>query len=129
MILYVDSSILVAVLFGEKGALRYERLLNKCEEALSANLTEAEVLATLSREKLDPKLARDALKTISLVFPDTSLVEHYQNLFTHGHCRGADAYHLATALYLDPSAKELVFLTADVQQRKMAVQLGFETLS
>ena len=38
---------------------------------------------------------------------------------------GADAWHLACALFLDPDANELVFLTLDRRQRDVAKSIGF----
>ena len=38
--------------------------------------------------------------------------------------RGADLWHLAVALFLDPE-REIDFLTLDVRQRDIARRLGF----
>jgi hypothetical protein len=40
--------------------------------------------------------------------------------------RGADCWHLATALYVAPNPSELTFLTLDLAQRKVAKTLGFQ---
>ena len=45
-----------------------------------------------------------------------------------GYLRGADLWHIATALYVargDPS--EVTFLTLDRRQREVAAALGFQT--
>jgi hypothetical protein len=44
-----------------------------------------------------------------------------------GYLRGADCWHLATALYLAPNPSDLTFLTLDDTQRKIAKTLGFRT--
>ena len=41
--------------------------------------------------------------------------------------RGADAYHLAAALRLDPTCAELDFLTGDKNQQSAARAIGFKT--
>jgi hypothetical protein len=41
--------------------------------------------------------------------------------------RGADCWHLATALYLSPDPSALTFLTLDLAQRHVAKALGFQT--
>jgi hypothetical protein len=47
------------------------------------------------------------------------------HLLDAGYVRGADCWHLATALYLAPDAGDLVFLTLDLRQRAVAKTLGF----
>ena len=44
-----------------------------------------------------------------------------------GYVRGADCWHLATALYVAHDAANLVFLTLDQRQREIAKALGFAT--
>jgi hypothetical protein len=41
--------------------------------------------------------------------------------------RGADCWHLATALYLAPDPGELTFVTLDAHQQSVAKSLGFRT--
>ena len=50
---YVDSSILVAILFHERGFKSLIERLNLFDELLSSALIEAEVLASATREGLD----------------------------------------------------------------------------
>lgn len=127
MILYVDSSVLVSVLFAEKGYRVYETALAEGKTVVSSGLAEAEVLATATREKVPREPMVRALEKITLCFPDRSLASELELVFACGFLRGGDAYHLATALYVDPSRKELVFLTADLVQRRVASRLGFRT--
>lgn len=44
-----------------------------------------------------------------------------------GYGRGAEIWHLATALYLAESPGELPFFTLDERQRRVAAELGFPT--
>ena len=48
-----------------------------------------------------------------------------QAVLDAGQLRGADAWHLACALYLSPEPRELEFLTLDGRQAAVAVALGF----
>lgn len=43
-----------------------------------------------------------------------------------GYVRGADCWHLATAIYLAGDPAKLTFLTLDDQQRTVAESLGFQ---
>lgn len=126
-VIYIDSSILVGILFNEKNSLKWQRHLKSREEVVSSFLAEAELFSAAAREKADLKLAEELLQFVSFVQPDRSLKKEYQKIFSLGYVRGADACHLATALYLDPEAKVIEFLTADSRQRQIAKELGFHT--
>lgn len=124
---YVDSSVLVGMLFEEKNAPKWRRFLDEMDEVASSSLIEAELFSAAVREKIVLSLATNFLESVSLIHPDRPLREEYGKIFALGHVRGADAYHLACALFLDPTAKSLAFLTADIQQAEIAKRLGFDT--
>jgi hypothetical protein len=42
-----------------------------------------------------------------------------------GYARGADCWHLATALYVATDPSEMAFVTLDSAQSKIARKLGF----
>jgi hypothetical protein len=123
---YVDSSCLVAIAFGEPSARKAAKALRSHSPLLASNLVEAEVRAALSRE--DTPAGSDIFEGIRWVFPDRALTAELQRALDHGRLRGADLWHVACALYLDPTASELVFLTLDVPQQRVAAALGFRTL-
>jgi uncharacterized protein with PIN domain len=50
---YVDTSCLVAIAFGERGAAAVARRLRTFDRLIAANLLEAELRATYRREQLD----------------------------------------------------------------------------
>jgi predicted nucleic acid-binding protein len=127
IISYVDSSVVVAILFGERAASRFQRHLARCDEIVSASLLEAEVLAAAKREDLSIAEAAAEIDTLSLITCERSLQPEYHRIFGLGYCRGTDALHLATALYLDPDAETLTFLTADKPQAQLARKLGLMT--
>ena len=126
--LYVDSSVIVALLFEEEGFRRYSDLIEKGETSYSSHLLEAEVFAAAVREGVPLKQAAEFVELISLIIPKRSLRLEYERLFEVGPLRGADACHIATALYLDPECKELGFVSADKDQSRLAQKLGFKIL-
>jgi hypothetical protein len=67
------------------------------------------------------------LHDIEWVFPPRSLSREIDRVLDVGYVRGADCWHLATALYLSPDPHQLVFLTLDQRQGEVAAALGFAT--
>ncbi|MDP9362159.1 MAG: PIN domain-containing protein [Acidobacteriota bacterium] len=123
---YVDTSCLVAVAFAEAGSARLKRSLQSYDVLLSSNLLEAELRAAVRRENVatDPG---DLISAISWVYPDRPLTSEITMVLDTGYVRGADLWHLAVALFLDPH-REIGFLTLDTRQREISHQLGFSGL-
>ena len=48
-------------------------------------------------------------------------------VFAAGYVRGADSWHLATALHASADPTELTFVTLDSSQRNVAKRLAFKT--
>jgi predicted nucleic acid-binding protein len=122
---YVDSSCLVAVAFDEPAAADVARRIEAYDQIVASNLLEAELRAALVREGVaaEPEL----LSGISWVFPDRSLSDELRRVLSHGYVRGADAWHIATALWVSRDPHDLPFLTLDGRQREVASSLGFPT--
>jgi len=120
---YVDTSYLVSIAFGEAGSPALSRRLDAFDDVASSNLLEAELLATFARERLE--LDRNFLSKISWIVPDRPLHAEIAQVLTRGYLRGADCWHLATALYLAHDASTMSFLTLDSRQRSVARTLGF----
>ena len=55
------------------------------------------------------------------------LTEECERIVSLGYLKGADLWHLAGALFLDPGAEELAFLTLDRRQQELAEKLGFRS--
>jgi hypothetical protein len=121
---YVDSSCLVSVAFGEAAAKRVGGRLLGFDRLVSSNLLEAELRSALIREgtSADPGAL---LEGIGWIFPDRPLTREYERIAAAGHVKGADLWHLACALFIDPDAGELSFLTLDRRQGEVAAALGF----
>jgi predicted nucleic acid-binding protein len=122
---YLDTSCLVAVAFGEPGSKALARRLERYGELVSSNLLEAELRSALSREKVDG--GEELLDDVSWVFPDRRLTAEIERVLAVRHLRGADLWHLASALYLAESPEDMDFLTLDAAQRDTAAALGFGT--
>jgi uncharacterized protein with PIN domain len=120
---YVDTSCLVAIAFAEPGYKAVASRLDRFDQLFASNLLEAELRAAFRREKVN---ADDTLLgSLSWVFPDRALTAEIEAVLDAGQVRGADAWHLACALYLSPDPRELAFLTMDRPQARVADALGF----
>ncbi len=100
---YVDTSCLVAVAFGEKGAASLGRRLEGFDELFSSNLLEAEFRASLVREEVDD--APDLLSWFTWVLPDQPLSREFGKVLAAGYLRGADLWHVGCALFLARQAE------------------------
>ncbi len=123
---YVDTSWLVAIAFGEKGSDQATKVLRSDLRVVASNLLETELRSALLRENVEEDPG-SILEGIGWILPDRSLAPELGRVFESGFLKGADAWHLACALYLDPDASTLAFLTRDVAQRRVARALGFPT--
>jgi PIN domain nuclease of toxin-antitoxin system len=122
---YVDSSFLVAIAFTETGSAALAQTLNEQDVLVSSNLLEAELRAALRRDNVtaDPT---ELLSSIVWVHPDRALTVEIKTVLGAGYVRGADLWHLASALFVAPK-RQIAFLTLDVRQREISEELGFAT--
>jgi predicted nucleic acid-binding protein len=121
---YVDTSCLVAIAFGESEAAQVVSRLREHDVLLSSNLLEAELRATLVREATEVDEA--LFSWIKWVLPDRPLSVEIIRVLRAGYLRGADLWHLATAMYVTPEPRDLTFLTLDRRQEEVAEELGFK---
>ena len=124
-IAYIDSSSVVAMVFGEPGARKVTSAIRAYTRLVSSNLLEAEVRSALQRERTAS--VPGVFGGIHWVHPNRALTLEFERVVAHGTLRGADLWHVACALFLDPTATELAFITLDVPQRRVAAALGFDT--
>ncbi|HUP49575.1 MAG TPA: PIN domain-containing protein [Thermoanaerobaculia bacterium] len=120
---YVDTSCLVAIAFGERGADRMIGRLVSSDRLLSSNLLEAELRSAVAREGISAGVD-DLIGGVTWVFPDRSLTREFDTVLSAGYVRGADLWHLAVALFVDPK-REIAFITLDQRQKRIARALGF----
>ena len=124
-IAYVDTSALVAIAFGEPDSAALGRRLGTFSVLLSSNLLEAELRAAYSREKR--RFSQSVVSGIEWILPDRPLAPEFATVLETGYLRGADLWHVATALYAARQPSEIWFVTLDMQQqRTIAAALGFQ---
>jgi predicted nucleic acid-binding protein len=123
-IVYLDTSALVALALSERGSKRVVAKLESAQSVHSSNLLEAEFRAALARERVEDTAL---LQRIDWVIPDRPLSPEIKRVLEAGYLRGADLWHVACALFLDPHARELEFVTLDKQQGAVARKLEFQT--
>lgn len=121
---YVDTSVLVSVAFDDPSANEARARLARYSRLVSSNLLEAELRAACAREKQD--FDADLLSGIEWIVPDRPLGAELARGLEAGYVRGADLWHIATALYLAPKPAEIAFVTSDRRQRMIASALGFQ---
>ena len=120
---YVDTSVATAIAFDESGAARHALTLNKFDRLFSSNLLEAELRAAFKRENLD--FQESGIAGIKWILPERTLSQEFELVLDAGYLRGADLWHLATALYIASQLDSLAFATLDAQQCMVAKTLGF----
>lgn len=120
---YVDTSSIVAAAFGEKEGIAIARRLGRFDRVFSSPLLEAELFSALIREGREITDRWSA--SIDFVIVDRPLTDELTRVLGAGYLRGADCWHLATALYLAPDPASLSFITLDASQRTVAKALGF----
>jgi predicted nucleic acid-binding protein len=120
---YIDSSALVAIGLGESGGEALAGLLDRFASLISSNLLEAELRSAFRREGLTEEPM--SLPQVNWVLPNRALSQEIQRVLAAGYLRGADLWHLATALYTSPNPGDVTFVSLDAQQRKVASLLGF----
>ena len=123
---YVDTSVLAGIAFGEPGATSYALELNRFDRLISSNLLEAEIRAVFHREGV--AFMDSAIAGIEWIMPTRPLTSEFETVLSAGYLRGADLWHVATALYVSPNAHGLAFATLDAQQRRVASALGLPLL-
>lgn len=122
---YVDASVVVAIALGEPTAAAARRRLGEFTVLASSPLLEAELRAVLRRSSV--AFDHELVDRIEWVLPPGSLSTEIARVLDVGYVRGADCYHLASALFRAATPSALTFLTLDTRQRAVAKALGFKT--
>ena len=122
---YLDTSCLLSVALDEVDGSRVMEALRPYSDPISSNLLEAEMRSALMRERISEE--PDMLAVVGWILPSRPLGPEIQHVLEFGLVRGADLWHLATALYAADAPEELPFLTLDKQQETVASSLGFPT--
>ena len=65
------------------------------------------------------------LSWLTWIYPDRPLTEEFERITALGYLKGADLWHVASALFVAPDARSLTFMTLDSPQREVAARFGF----
>ena len=122
---YIDTSAVLSVTFSESGWETAASRMNSLSYWISSNLLEAEVRSAFARKQL--RFNPGALFDIEWVTADRPLGPEFERVLNVGYLRGADLWHVATALYMFDEPSEVTFLTLDRRQGEIAAALGFQT--
>lgn len=120
---YVDTSVIVAIAFGEEGAQSLAVRLAAHSRLVSSNLLEAELRAACRRE--GQPVPVHLLARIGWILTHRTLSPEMEAALEAGSLRGADLWHVASALYAAPEPGAIAFVTLDREQAKVAAALGF----
>ncbi len=121
---YVDSSAIVAIAFQEDGSARLAKRLSGLSRLVSSNLLEAELRAACDRE--GRPVPAHLLSRIDWILTHRPLSKEIGVTLSAGSLRGADLWHVATALYVSPDPGTMAFVTLDQEQARVAAELGFQ---
>ena len=140
MIVYLDSSVVLSLLFEESTVSNSIEIWKKAEIRVSSILLEAECKITIKRvyahnkKKLDKfwkekKLSEldRLIEEINLKNIDSTTIENIDKEDILSECRTLDALHLSTAIELQKELGENLFIFSyDKEFNKVAKQLGFK---
>ena len=124
---YVDTSAIAAIALDEPGAPALDHRLRGFDRLHSSNLLEAELRAVFSREKV--KFSARLITRIDWVLPDRPLTPEYSTVLEAGYLKGADLWHVATALYVATDPSQVSFVTLNARQASVTKTLGFRILN
>lgn len=135
MNVYIDSSVVLRVVFGERGLLRNWRQIDR---PMSSELVRLECRRTIDRARIRQRLADEdvalhrsdvmaLLDAFELVRIDSHVLERAANPFPTL-LGSLDSIHLATALLLREEVSDLRFATHDNELATAARATGFEVL-
>ncbi|MDZ4673068.1 MAG: PIN domain-containing protein [Gemmatimonadota bacterium] len=125
MAVFIDTSILLGIALGEPSGPRWADRLRACPVVSASCLLEAEFHSACRRSEIP--VNQVLLDDLDWISPSRPLSAEIARVQEAGYVRGADCWHLATALYLAQDPEQLTFLTLDVRQREVAAALGFAT--
>jgi uncharacterized protein len=132
---YVDSSVLLRIVFNEPGALREWRRIDR---ALASELIRLECRRTIDRARIRERLSDEGvaqrhaavlevLEAFDLISLDALVLERAAEPFPTL-LGSLDAIHLATALLARSQVDDLCMATHDGELATAARAMGFEVL-
>lgn len=123
-IAYIDSSALVAIAFNEPSASILTEFISRCEKVISSCLLEAEIRSAFARENV--VFPESLLSGIGWILPERPLTKELAIALDAGYLRGADLWHVASALYAVKDPRQVLFATLDNKQESVVREIGFQ---
>lgn len=126
---YLDTTVLVALLFGDERGSAVLAQLKKSPRRCSHHLIEAELASACKREGVPLAAAHDALRRLEILYPRVDMRTYTERVLEEGgYLRGADLLHVSTALWLSADEpKSLTFMTLDSRQAEVIEKFGIKT--
>lgn len=139
MILYAESSAVLAWLLRQAAGPQVESILANAEEVVASDLTLIECSRAFHREvalgrmpeenarKAEAQFhaSRSAWRVLRLLAP---IVERTRQRFPQEPIRSLDALHVASALYARTASPDIVLLSLDDRVRRVGGSVGFKLL-
>lgn len=124
--IYIDTSAFMSIVLGQDLNHFFQAQITQ-SNLYSHELIISESFSVAKRENIPFKDISKSIEKINIVAEITDLISILEELLYYGYCSGADLHHLACAKFLDPTCKNLVFLSGDNRQIEMAKKIGFST--
>ena len=139
MVVYADSSAIIAALLGEPDSGRAQAVLQSATRVFTSVLTNVECSRALIRARYAGRISLAEQRVLEQLLDN---VKHDWNLLKidvavlDAACvplpvdpiRTLDALHIATAMLLREAVGDVVFVTLDRRMRDCAAELGFRIL-
>lgn len=140
MILFLDTSALVKIYLAEPGSERMREAVTREEPQAVSVLAFAEVHATFARRRREALLLAPEHEQLQLAFADdweeltqvqvgAAVLEFVPGLCKRHPLWGADAVHLASALFLREEGLEVLFACSDRNLLEAAAAEGLPTFN
>lgn len=140
MILFVDSSVLIKLYIAEPGSERMRWAATQGDTVAASRLAFAEIHAAFARRRREGLLLASEFEQLQHRFSEdweeltqlpigAEILTLIPGLCDRHPLRGADAVHLASALFLRQEGLEVTFACSDRQLLEAAAAEGLATLN
>lgn len=139
MIVYAESSAVLAWLFREAAGLRVESILANADYVFASDLTLVECDRAAQREAASGRITEATARQVAADLASyatawetmrllPAIIERARQRFPHEPIRSLDALHVASALHARTAHADLAFLSLDERVRRVSTALGFDVL-
>ena len=137
MLVYAESSAVLAWLFSEVDEARVAAVLNSATSVVASDLTLLECARNIQRARAMGRLTQTVADTLTVRLASASagweilrllptIIERAKQRFPNEPIRSLDALHVASALHARAAYPSLALLSLDHRVKKVAEDLGFD---